>query len=119
MLPTRYYPGSVYVSEFDGTTICASNHKGVAATAPDPLCREHYKGGPVGGHHFAPDESPERQKGNAARIALTWNCHDDLIEALHEVAKTLEENQRYFRDYDIVGILRRARLALLKAGHLL
>jgi hypothetical protein len=43
------------VTEFDEVVIVgAGGHVGVAATGPDPMCREHYRGGPIGGRYFAP-----------------------------------------------------------------
>lgn len=119
MMPAPHYPGTVYVSEADGTTICASNHVGVASTAPDPLCKEHTRGGSIGGHYFAPDASIERQKANAQRIAMTWNSHDDLVESLLELGRMLVELPNgvgLLDDYDSHAMLRRCRDALLKAG---
>lgn len=122
-MTAKHSPGNLRVSEFDGTTVGLSNHTGVASTAPDPLCREHYRGGPFRGHHFAPVSDVEVQKANAARIALTWNAHDALVESLLETARTVQElllkDPRLLDDYDQHGLLRRARDALKLAGEAL
>lgn len=118
-MPSLHTKGTLYVSEADGTTICASDHHGVAATAPDPLCKEHYVGGPIGGNYFAPIEDPLAQKANAARIALAWNCFDELVESLTELARTvdeLEDEEGDFSNYDWYGMMRRARDILRRAG---
>lgn len=78
-----------HVSDFDGTTICGPGHVGIAACAADPLCKEHYVGGPFGGHYFAPVSDPAEQKAIAANLVKAANCHDDLVgvvEALVHLA---------------------------------
>ena len=35
-------------------------------------------------HLFHGVRSLEEQRANAARIALTWNCHDELVTALRQ-----------------------------------
>ncbi len=41
----------------------------------------------------------EESEANAKRIALTWNCHDELVEAL-ENALYLLENEDKIHEYD-------------------
>ena len=36
-------------------------------------------------------KSKGEEEANAKRIALTWNCHDDLLEALEFVVKELDK----------------------------
>jgi hypothetical protein len=66
----------------DGTTIYAEQlHVGICSTAPDPMCREHYSGGLIGGHHFAPPEDLEERKANAAVIFLSVTGYEQLAKA--------------------------------------
>lgn len=36
------------------------------------------------------NSDPENTAANADRLALTWNCHDDLLEALKEARETIK-----------------------------
>ena len=38
------------------------------------------------------------QEANAARIVLTWNCHDELLEACREAASRLRYSGDLFHD---------------------
>jgi hypothetical protein len=74
----------------DGATVFSDHlHQGVASTAPDPFCREHYVSGP-GGHYFAPSDDPRERAANAAFIVLACNLHEELVEALNECALRFE-----------------------------
>jgi hypothetical protein len=64
----------------DGTTVYSDHlHTGVAACSPDPMCREHYKGGPVGGNYFAPSDSLGERQANARLIARAPAMRDLLL----------------------------------------
>jgi len=78
MIPAT--PGPWHVALDDGTTVYSDHlHTGVAACAPDPMCREHYKGGPGGGVHFAPSDSLGERQANARLIARAPAMLDLLL----------------------------------------
>ena len=61
-------------------------------------------------HLFHGVRSLEEQQANAARIVLTWNCHDDLLAALRECLELIDVIT------PIEGhTVRKARAALAKA----
>jgi len=67
------------LDSLDGTTLySASGHTGVAAFAPDPLCREHYQGGP-GGHYFAPPKTLAERQANARLVLEAVQRYDELL----------------------------------------
>lgn len=61
---------------YETTVYSPDRHRGVAACAPDPFCKEHYAGGP-GGNFFAPPEDLAERLANAQLIAAAL----DLLEA--------------------------------------
>ena len=73
-------PGPWRVDLLDGTTVYSDHlHTGVAACAPDPMCREHYVGGPVGGNYFAPPDSLGERQANARLISRALMMRDLLF----------------------------------------
>lgn len=75
----------------DGTTIYSgSMHTGVASTAPDPMCREHYTGGPGGGVHFSPSPDLEERKANALVIFLSVTGYEELAKAAFDLVEELD-----------------------------
>ena len=102
-------PGPWHVALDDGTTVYSDHlHTGVAACAPDPMCREHYKGGPGGGVHFAPADSLGERQANAALIARAPAMRDLLLAIElhvrkgadpregHELRLSVQEMLEYF-----------------------
>jgi hypothetical protein len=78
MIPAT--PGPWQVDTLDGTTVYSDHlHLGVAACAPDPMCREHYRGGLVGGNYFAPPDSLGERQANARLISRAPAMRDLLL----------------------------------------
>jgi hypothetical protein len=72
-------PGPWHVALDDGTTVYSDHlHTGVAACSPDPMCREHYQGGP-GGNYFAPPDSLGERQANARLISRALAMRDLLF----------------------------------------
>lgn len=68
------------LDSLDGTTLySAAGHTGVAAFGPDPLCREHYKGGSPGGNYFAPPETLAERQANARLVLAAVQRYDELL----------------------------------------
>jgi hypothetical protein len=75
----------------DGTTLYSGSlHTGVASTAPYPMCREHYQGGPGGGVYFAPPETLEERKANAQVIHLSVTGYEHLARSAFELLEHLD-----------------------------
>ena len=56
------------------------------------------------------------EKANAARLALCWNCHDDLVAALDQLLhETVEAGFATAEDYGWPKSIADARAALAKA----
>jgi hypothetical protein len=73
-----------WVLDSVGTTLYAADrHTGVAAFGPDPLCREHYQGGP-NGHYFAPAESVAERQANARLVLEAVTRYDELLLVLKD-----------------------------------
>lgn len=71
---------------YETTVFSERLHVGVAACGPDPMCKEHYRGGP-GGHFFAPPESREVQLANALLVGRALNAHAELVWCLKRFAE--------------------------------
>lgn len=72
---------------YETTVFSERLHVGVAACGPDPMCKEHYRGGVGAGHFFAPPESLEERLANAQLIARALNAHDELVVCLKRFAE--------------------------------
>lgn len=79
-----------WLLDLDGTVIYSHTMTGVCATGPDPMCREHYQGGPGGGHYFAPPTDLEERKANAQVIFLCVTGYEELARTAFELLEHLD-----------------------------
>ncbi len=83
-------PGPYVLSDVDGTTIYSRDRMtGICACAPDPLCREHYRGGPFGGNYFAPPSTQAEQQANARFVFDAITRYDELLVLVKDYVQML------------------------------
>lgn len=102
---------------YETTVFSERLHVGVAACGPDPMCKEHYRGGAGAGHFFAPPESLEERLANAQLIKRALNAHHELVTCLRIFATVEYEYSRdeFTRPDSLYALVQRSLRALAVA----